>query len=138
MSDRELIPADGALELRPQREPIPIEIALDGAPERFETCLAGAGAYALVLSSVLPKRGVELHSSYLGHHGAPTRTSHLLLAPGASNSEAVEHDESLIPVTFARRRCLYDHLQRLQDFLTELGHTVQIPLADEALLAVEL
>ena len=138
MAEHNLIPIDMALEAQPERKLIPIEIALDGAPERFETRLASAGAYALVLSSVLPKRAIELHSSYLGHPGAPTRASHLLLAPGASTSETVEHDESLIPVMVARRRCLYDHLHRLQDFLTELGHTVQIPLADDALLAVEL
>lgn len=121
-----------------ERTPIPIEITLDGAPERFETRLASAGAYALVLSSVLPDHAIELHSSYLGHPGAPTRVSHLMLAPGITDSESVEHDESLIPVMVARRRCIYDHLQRLQDFLAELGHTVQIPLADDALLAVEL
>ncbi len=121
-----------------ERTPIPIEITLDGAPERFETRLASAGAYALVLSSVLPDRAIELHSSYLGHPGAPTRASHLMLAPGITDSESVEHDESSIPVMVARRRCIYDHLQRLQDFLAELGHAVQIPLADDALLAVEL
>ncbi len=121
-----------------ERTPIPIEITLDGAPERFETRLASAGAYALVLSSVLPDRAIELHSTYLGHPGAPTRASHLMLAPGISDSESAEHDESLIPVMVARRRCIYDHLQRLQDFLAELGHTLQIPLADDALLAVEL
>lgn len=121
-----------------ERKLIPIEIALDGAPARFETRLASAGAYALVLSSVLPKRAIELHSTYLGHPGAPTQASHLMLAPGKSTSEAVEHDERWIPVMVARRRCLYDHLQRLQNLLEELEHTVQIPLADDALLAVEL
>ena len=120
------------------RTPIPIEITLDGAPERFETRLASAGAYALVLSSVLPDRAIELHSSYLGHPGVPTQASHLMLAPGITDSETVEHDESLIPVMIARRRCVYDHLQRLQDLLAELGHTAQIPVADAALLAVEL
>jgi hypothetical protein len=121
-----------------ERKPIPIEITVDGARERFETRLASAGPYALVLSSVLPDRAIELHSSYLGHPGAPTQASHLMLAPGISDSDALEHDESLIPVMVARRRCIYDHLQRLQDFLGELGHTVEIPLADDALLAVEL
>jgi hypothetical protein len=138
MADHELIPAGMALEVQPERKLIPIEITLDGAPERFETRLASAGAYALVLSSVLPKRAIELHSSYLGHPGAPTQATHLLLAPGQSTSEAVEHDERSIPVMTARRRCLYDHLQRLQAFLEEREHTVQIPLADDALLAVEL
>ena len=120
------------------RRPIPIEITLDGAPERSETRIASAGAYALVLSSVLPDRAIELHSSYLGHPGTPTHTIHLMLAPTTSDSEALEHHETSIPVIVARRRCIYDHLQRLQDFLAELGHTVQIPIADDALLAVEL
>lgn len=138
MTEHKLIPTDTALEVRPERRLIPIEIALDGAPERFETRLAGAGAYALVLSSVLPKRAIELHSSYLGHPGATTQATHLMLAPGESTSEAVEHDERWIPVMVARRRCLYDHLQRLQAFLETREHTVQIPLADDALFAVEL
>jgi hypothetical protein len=121
-----------------ERTPIPIQITLDGAPEHFEMHLASAGAYALALSSVLPDRAIELHSTYIGHPGAPTQASHLMLAPAITDSEAVEHDEALIPVMIARRRCIYDHLQRLQDFLAQLGHTVQIPLADDALLAVEL
>jgi hypothetical protein len=120
------------------RKLIPITITLDGAPERSETRLASAGAYALVLSSVLPDRAIELQSSYLGHPGTPTQASHLVLAPGIRDSDAVEHDESSIPVMIARRRCIYDHLQRLQDLLAELGHTAQIPLADDALLTVEL
>lgn len=120
------------------RRLIPIKITLDDAPEQSETRIASAGAYALVLSSVLPDRAIELHSSYLGHPGTPTQTIHLMLAPTISDSEAVEHDEASMPVMVARRRCIYDHLQRLQDFLAELGHTVQIPLADDALLAVEL
>ncbi len=119
------------------REPIPLDITLDGQPERFQTLLLNAGAYALVLSSVLPARAIELHSSYLGHPGTPTQATHLLLAPGLSASDAVEHDHTAIPVIIARRRCLYDHLQRLQDHLAQLGYTAQIPLADDTLLAVE-
>jgi hypothetical protein len=121
-----------------ERTLIRLEITLDGAPVRSETRVASAGAYVLVLSSVLPDHAIELHSSYVGHPGTPTQASHLMLAPGISNSGAVEHDETSIPVIIARRRCIYDHLQRLQDFLAELGHTFQIPLADDALLAVEL
>jgi len=121
-----------------ERTLIPLRIKLDGRPERSETRLAAVGAYALVLSSVLPARAVELHSSYLGHPGAPTQASHLLLAPEETNSEAAEHSEDSIPVIVARRRCLYDHLQRLQSFLEALGHTAQIPLPDDALIAVEL
>jgi hypothetical protein len=123
-----------------ERTLIPLSLTLDGHPEHSETLLATVGAYTLVLSSVLPARAVELHSSYLGHPGAPTQASHLLLAPDPEDidSEAVEHSEKSIPVIIARRRCLYDHLQRLQDFLETLGHTAAIPLPDDALIAVEL
>jgi hypothetical protein len=121
-----------------ERTLIPLRLTLDGHPERSETLLADVGAYALVLSSVLPARAVELHSSYLGYPGTPTRASHLLLAPDTADSEAAEHSADSIPVIIARRRCLYDHLQRLQDFLETLGHTAAIPLPDDALVAVEL
>lgn len=121
-----------------KRTTIPLHLTLDGYPERSETLLASVGAYALVLSSVLPARAIELHSSYLGHPGTPTRASHLLLAPNATDSDAVEHSADSIPVIVARRRCLYDHLQRLQDFLETLGHTAAVPLPDDALIAVEL
>lgn len=120
-----------------KRTPILLDLTLDGKPERSETLVLGAGAYALVLSTVLPTRAIELHSSYLGHPGAATQASHLLLAPDVSEGETVEHEHTAIPVMVARRRCLYDHLQRLQDFLAQFGHTLQIPLADDALLAVE-
>ena len=36
-----------------------------------------------------------------------------------------------------RRLCLYDHLQRLQDFLGELGHVAQVDGLDRAIDAVE-
>jgi hypothetical protein len=121
----------------PEHALIPLRITLDGHLERSETRLASAGPYALVLSSVLPDRAIELHSSYLGHPGAVTRASHLLLAPGMSESDAAEYSGESMSVMVARRRCLYDHLQRLQDFLEALGHTAQIPLAEDALIAVE-
>jgi hypothetical protein len=116
---------------------IPLQMTLDGQLERSETRAASAGAYVLVLSSVLADRAVELHSVYLGHPGASTRVSHLLLAPGVSESDACEHTADSLPVITARRRCLYDHLQRLQEFLAQLGYTAQLPLADDALIAVE-
>ena len=45
------------------------------------------------------------------------------------------HDE--VPVIHVRRLCLYDHLQRLQDFLGSLGHTAQVHGLDVAVEAVE-
>jgi hypothetical protein len=54
---------------------------------------------------------------------------------GETEARSVEHDD--IPVIHVRRRCLYDHLQRLQDFLTELGHVAQIDGLERAVEAVE-
>ncbi len=121
------------------RTPIPVPIAIDGAMVRSETFSASVGAYVLVLSSVLPDHATELHSTYLGHPGAVTRVSHLLLAPGLAESDAVERSVESVPVMVARRRCLYDHLQRLQDCLERLGHPgAEIPVEDAALHAVEM
>jgi hypothetical protein len=122
-----------------QRTLIPIKIVIGGVEVHSETRVADGGPYALTLSSVLPDHATELHSTYLGHAGAPTRVSHLLLAPGVVESEAIERDEDSVPVTVARRRCLYDHLQHLQEALERLGHAnPQIPLDEDALAAVEL
>lgn len=122
-----------------QRRRIPIKLTVDGIGVRSETRISSGGPYALTLSSVLPDHATELHSTYLGHAGAPTRVSHLLLAPGVAESEAVEREEDSVPVTVARRRCLYDHLQHLQESLVRLGHAnPQIPLDEDALTAVEL
>lgn len=122
-----------------QRRRIPIKLTIDGIGVRSETRISSGGPYALVLSTVLPDQATELHSTYLGHAGAPTRVSHLLLAPGVVESEAIEREEASVPVTVARRRCLYDHLQHLQEALVRLGYAnPQIPLDEDALTAVEL
>jgi hypothetical protein len=67
----------------------------------------------------------------------PTPVTHLLLAPGLSDTLAVEHAHDSLPVIAARERCLYDHLQRLQDLLERIGVHARIPLGEEALTAVE-
>lgn len=122
-----------------QRALIPVKIAIDGTEARSETRVASGGPYALTLSSVLPDHATEMHSTYLGHPSTPTRASHLLLAPGVTESEAVEREEDSIPVVVARRRCLYDHLQQLQEFLIRLGHLdPEIPLDEDVLSAMEL
>lgn len=65
--------------------------------------------------------------------------THLLLAPRARQLTAETLHHSEIPVMWARRRGLYDHLQRLADFLRELGdEDVRIDVGEEALAAVEV
>ena len=120
------------------RRPIACRVRLDGMPARSETVLTEAGPNALVLSTTLRDRGIWLDSTYLGHGSAETQITHLLVAPGrAGETEArsVPHDE--VPVIHVRRLCLYDHFQRLQDFLGELGHVGQIHGLDHAIEAVE-
>jgi hypothetical protein len=122
-----------------QRTLIPVTIMINGVQVPSETRVANGGPYALTLCSVLPEHATELHSTYLGHAGAPTRVGHLLLAPRVIESEAVEREEDSVPVMVARRRCLYDHLQQLQEALERLGHLhPRIPLDDDALSAIEL
>ena len=111
---------------------------LDGLPVRSETTLTEAGPNALVLSTMLRDRGIWLDSTYLGHGNAETQITHLFVAPGRSGeteARAVSHDE--IPVIHVRRLCLYDHFQRLQDYLDSLGHTGQVSGLDHAIEAVE-
>ena len=120
------------------RKPIDCKLRLDGMPVRSETILTEAGPNVLVLSTTLRDRGIWVDSTYLGHGGAETQITHLLVAPGRSGeteSRAVAHDE--VPVIHVRRLCLYDHLQRLQDFLDDLGHTGQVHGLDVAVEAVE-
>jgi hypothetical protein len=115
------------------------DVMLAGNRVRSSTTVAGVGAYHLALASVLPDRGVELHSFYTGHDrlGEPSVT-HLLLAPGGRKLRAEPCRNSEVPVMSARRRCLYDHLQWLADWLRELGdEDVRIDLDDDALRAVE-
>jgi hypothetical protein len=120
------------------RRPISCRIRVDSMPARSETILTEAGPNALVLSTTIRDRGIWLDSTYLGHGGTETQVSHLLVAPGRmgeTESRSVPHDE--IPVIHVRRLCLYDHLQRLQDFLGELGHVGQVDGLDRAIEAVE-
>jgi hypothetical protein len=120
------------------RRAVICQIRIDGMPAASETMLTEAGPNALVLSTTIRDRGIWLDSTYLGHGGAETQVTHLLVAPGrngTTEARAVGHDE--IPVIHVRRLCLYDHLQRLQDFLGELGHTGQVHGLEGAVEAVE-
>ena len=94
---------------------------------------------ALAIAGVLEIGRKELASFYTGHERlAESHVTHLLLAPGLRALRAEPLSQSEVPVVWARRRCLYDHLQVLADFLRELGYEgVQIDVCDEALASVE-
>jgi hypothetical protein len=116
---------------------IPVPVLLDGQAVKSSTCATSAGAYTLIFDTVIPDRGIHLHTTYTGHRAAQTHAVHLMLAPGRRESIHAEHDHDTLPVTHARRTCLYDHLQRLQDFLTDLGHQASIALDEKAIEAAE-
>jgi hypothetical protein len=121
----------------PEQTDIPVKILLDGESVRSQTRATSVGPYVLVLDTVLGDHGIDLHSIYTGHEDTSTLASHLLLAPGLKDTIATEHEHESIPVTHARRRCLYDHLQHLQDLLQRTGADANIPLDEEAVAAVE-
>ncbi len=116
---------------------IPVKIALEDKPERSETTATSVGAYVLVIDTVLPERGISLCSTYAGHTHTKTLASHLLLAHDAYDAIPAEHEHEEMPVMYARRRCLYDHLHRLQDLLQDIGIDAQIPVEEEAIAAIE-
>jgi hypothetical protein len=120
---------------------IPLRIELDGRPIRSETVYAQAGAYALTIITTLPDAGlpVELHSTYVGHPGAPTRATHLHLGPEARapRLETAEHDEHDICVVFTPRNAAYDHAHELLLSLQELGRDAAVHVPDDAFARLE-
>jgi hypothetical protein len=119
------------------RRKIPIEIAIDGEEVRSETLMSDVGAYVVVLGTTLADLGVDVHSVYVGHPKVRTQATQMLLRPDLQEATTVEHDHEAIPVTHARRRCLFDHLQQLQALLEETGADAQIKTEDEAITVVE-
>jgi len=105
-----------------------------------ETLFGYAGAFQLTLSTALPDEGVQLHSSYLGHESAEhSSASHLLIAPGSRpHLWAVEHDPADLPVMYARRHCLLDHLAVLADELRRRTDAeVLVDVASQALEQID-
>lgn len=113
-------------------------LEIGGRAERSETLFAYAGTFQLTLSTAVPDRGVQLHSSYLGHPGAErTSAAHLWIAAGGPRLWTVEHHPADLPVAHARRRCLLDHLSVLADELRAMAHgdvTLDVPAAGLAQL----
>ncbi len=114
-----------------------LSVRLDGARVPAYTGLTYAGAHQLTLSTALPALAIELDFSYLGHPDAgESIASHLQLGPGLSPRTWVEtHESASLPVSVARRRCLYDHVLELQELL---GGEVTVELADDALELVDV
>jgi hypothetical protein len=122
----------------PEQSKLPVSILIDGRRARSLTRATSIGPYVLVLDTVLPDQALELHSIYVGHKHTTTQATHLRLARGdLRETVAIEHEHDSIPVMYARRRALYDHLQNLQDLLEEAGIEATIPIDEKAIVAVE-
>ena len=115
-----------------ERRRLGVELVVDGRRVASETRYGEVGAYVLVLCTCVSDLGVELHSVYVGHPGTSTHVTHLALSgpPSQAASETAVYPEGDLPVVFARRRYLFDHLQRLQDELSGRGHQAGINLDD--------
>jgi hypothetical protein len=116
---------------------IPVEISLDGEPVGSRTRASAAGPYVLALDTVIPARATKLHSLYTSPNDKSTHAAHLRLAPNLQETITTEHEHEAIPVTHARRHCLYDHLQQLQDLLEQTGTKASIPIDEQAIAAIE-
>lgn len=116
---------------------IPIRLLIDGTPTPAYTTATSAGAYVLILATVLTEPAISLYSTYAGHKHTTTLASHLLLAKDAYETIAAEHHHDQLPVIHTRRLCLYDHLHRLQDLLATLNITATIPLEEHAIEILE-
>ena len=115
---------------------IPLRLEIDGAPTASETVYAQAGAYTLTIVTTVgrPELPVELHSTYVGLPGVPTRTTHLRLGPAAGEREihVGSHDDNEICVVFTPRNAVYDHAHELVALLDELGHHARVDVPDDA------
>ena len=120
------------------RAAIDLPIDIDGVRVRSETLQGSLSPYVVTIGTTLPAHGVSLYSTYHGHPGASTLAVHLARAPlRRPRTETEEHAEALLPVVFARTRCLHDHSLRVHELLSELGHHAAIHLSDAAEFAIE-
>ena len=120
------------------RTAIDLPIDIDGVRVRSETLQASLSPYVVTIGTTLPAHGLSLYSTYHGHPGAVTVVVHLTRAPSRSpTTESEERRADLLPVVFARARCLRDHAMRLQTLVEGGGTVAAVHLSDEAELAVE-
>lgn len=126
------------VQVMPEQSELPVSILIEGKQVESETRVTSIGPCVLVLDTVIPEEGVQLYSTYTGHEGTGTLATHLKLAKGGiRETVAAEHEHDSIPVMYARRRALYDHLQNLQDLLDEAGIEASIPIDEGTIVAVE-
>jgi hypothetical protein len=107
------------------RPTIDLPITLDGEPVESHSTYTWAGPYILSLHTVLPQPdlALELHSTFVGHHGVSTIVVHLVLGPPGHRAFTItgEHPREQLDPTFAPRACAYEHAHQLIEILDSLG-----------------
>ena len=124
------------------RGELPLHVRLDRVDREVESTYSYAGGgTVLVLSTVLPERGLalELISTYAGHPDTGTIVTRLVLGPeghpSSVHSRAHQQGE-LDPVEHARE-CAYDHAHALIDALHTAGHEASVELDEPTFWQLE-
>jgi hypothetical protein len=110
-----------------------LEARGDGWAERCSTTIQAAGAYVLVIETVVLGRGVALSSCYLADLSGTTGVSHLRKPAGAPTTIAQRVLDVMAGETHARA-CLLDHAAELRAMLDDNGaQTISVEVTERAL-----
>ena len=93
-----------------------VEVWADEWRERCSTTIQAAGAYVIVVETVVPSRAAGLSSCYLADLSRRTAVSHLRRAPGSPPVFSQRVLSGMAGATHARA-CLLEHAAELQAFL---------------------
>ena len=118
----------------------PMRVQLDGVEvwadewrERCSTTIQAAGAYVIVVETVVPSRAAGLSSCYLADLSGDTAVSHLRRAPGAPPAFSQRVLSGMAGATHARA-CLLDHAAELQALLDpDSAEALHVEVSDAAL-----
>ena len=109
------------------------EVRGDEWRERCSTTIQAAGAYVIVVETVVPSRGAALSSCYLADLSGDTAVSHLRRALAAAPVFSQRLLTGMAGETHARA-CLLDHAAELRGFLDPDGdEAVSVEVSEAAL-----
>ena len=110
-----------------------VEVWADEWRERCSTTIQAAGAYVIVVETVVPSRTVGLSSCYLADLNGATAVSHLRRAPRAAPVFSQRVLSGMAGATHPRA-CLLEHAAELQAFLDPDGEeALHVEISDAAL-----
>lgn len=114
---------------------LPCCLTIDGEEIASDHAVADVGPYGISITSASARADVELQSIYLAARGCPqvlvSEYAQVAAEPIVLSSRWMNAAEGVLP--YAPARCLYDHLQRLQDLAeAHLGRAVGVAGLAEA------